>query len=256
MEEPFINNKIKTINLPLKELHYSYKLIIMAIIFGSINQILLSDLIQAKDIGQNSFITGIPFLRNYYLLFPFIFTLLTFYYIYKSYKYYSNEKIIDPTKYSIYDYLIKNKSAFLFTNVIMIFLFFLIYLFLYLPLWSSIYYRLSGHVLVCTFSCTILININAVCERFIYIQSKNYYYKHFMTIKIISMFLFYHNIYSIVWTAWLFHTATECIVSYFISFAYTYILERIEIDLICMKLIKSFKINYNNVDKNKRNFVY
>ena len=68
--------------------------------------------ISRETIGKKSIITGIPIIRNYYFVFPFLLNLI--YFIWCIYKYYTDSSIRNGFENSLFKFLKEIRGAFFF----------------------------------------------------------------------------------------------------------------------------------------------
>jgi len=200
----------------------------IVIILGSILKLVYS--IDPKSIGKNSFLTGIPILRDYNLSFPIILNISLFIWMIILYT--------DPIIHSRMDnninrYLYKNRGAYIITNFVLMILFYIVYFQLYIPLWYEHEFRLSGHVLATLFAGSMLCNLINFCEAYVRVNIKKKPME--VVIKFCKFFL-YHNLYVIVWTVWVYHEAREAVFSFIISFFYTLIINYASLDRLVISL--------------------
>ena len=195
-----------------------------------------------EKIGKKSLITGIPIIRNYYFVFPILLNLI--YFLWCIWKYYTNTSIKTENENSLLKYLKNIRGAFFFTNILLLLTFYALYYLVVLDIYKSLGFKLSGHIIASILSGGMIVNLHNTYEPFII----NYFRLDQSFNKFISyanMFLYYHSIYTIFWSAWIFHQVIELFLAYFISIFALVIVHVINIDELCLNLI-----DFNNSKKN------
>ena len=189
---------------------YYWLLNLVSILLALLFQILLPK--SRKAFKKSSYITGIPIIRNYYFLPPFILNIL--FDIISFYNYIKNHNIKYYFKSNFCYFLRETRCLFIFTNIIILIVFYIYYGFIYIPLKSSTGFKLSGHVLASIFSGAIIINLNCTLESF---SSRGMKSKATIFIQLFNIFLYFHSIYTIFWTCYIYHKMSEILISYFTS---------------------------------------
>jgi hypothetical protein len=226
--------KLKSFGFPTKR--YSNYLILqgLAIVLGSLLKNIYT--LEADYIGRNSFITGFPIIRNYFFLFPGIITVLFFLQLILIF---SHEEVSKHLEYSIIKFFHKTRFGYLFTNFILFLIFYIMLNHLYIPVSNHNGFKLSGHILACMTSGSMLINIQNIAEN---LKSQNIKKKLMDGIKSICNILLFHNLYTIVWTVWVFHHIREAVLSYIIAMFYTFFINSLNIDRLIALLINNKNI--------------
>lgn len=220
--------KLKSIKYNLDRFYEYCLRMAIVIILGSILKLVYS--IDPKSIGKNSFLTGIPILRDYNLSFPIILNISLFIWMIVLY---TDPVIHSQMDHNIYRYLYKNRGGYIITNFVLMILFYIIYFQLYIPLWYEHEFRLSGHVLATLFAGSMLCNLINFCEAYVRVNIKK---KSMDGIIKFCKFLLYHNLYVIVWTVWVYHEAREAVFSFIISLFYTLIINYASLDRLVISL--------------------
>jgi hypothetical protein len=200
--------------------------------------------ITREKVGKTSLITGIPIIRNYYFFFPFMLNLI--YFIWCIRKFYSSNSIKNnyENENSVLKYLKNIRGGFFFTNILLLLTFYALYYLVVLSIYKSFGFKLSGHIIASILSGGMIVNLHNTYEPFI----NNYYGLNPTFNKYISyanLFLYYHSIYTVFWSSWIFHQVIELILAYFISIIALFIVHVINIDELCLILI-----DFNYLRKN------
>lgn len=210
-------------------------------IFGLILKMLMP--MDLKTFGKKSFITGIPFLRNTFFMSPFflqialvVLTVGPFY----------NNKINE--KYSFIKYIHKMNFFYIPSFILKITIFYFIYNNLILAMNNHYYFKISGHFLAAVITSSMLINIRNVSDCFVNQEIKK---KNFTILSRLCMIFIYHNLYTLIYTAWIYHSFSECVISLAIGAFYTLFIEAINFDQLV--LIFLFPKMYNS--KKTKTFV-
>ena len=192
--------------------------------------------ISRTSIGKNSILTGIPIIRNYFFVFPIL--LNTIYFIWCLYKYFSNISIRTRFEKNIFQYLKTIRGAFFFTNIALLLIFYLIYFNVVLYVYKGCGFKLSGHTIASILSGGMIVNLHNTYMPFINLNIDPNFNKY---ISYINMFLYYHSIYTVFWSAWIFHQVTELIIAFFISVISLVLIHVINVDELILNL---FDCNY------------
>jgi hypothetical protein len=188
--------------------------------------------ISRETIGKKSIITGIPIIRNYYFVFPFLLNLI--YFIWCIYKYYTDSSIRNGFENSLFKFLKEIRGAFFFTNILLLLIFYALYYCVVLTTYKSYGFKLSGHVIASILSGGMIVNLHNTYEPFILLRKDPNFNKY---ISYANTFLYYHSIYTIFWSAWIFHQVLELILAYTISVASLVLAHVINIDELLLNLI-------------------
>jgi hypothetical protein len=136
-------------------------------------------------------------------------------------------------------------AGFVFSNIFYIIIFYLLYYKLYKPLFYLNEFKLSGHVLSTLFSGSMIINVRYLSQQ---LYNRNISRGLMKVVSNVSTLLLFHNLYTAIWTVWVFHSLTEVFVSYLIGVFYIMVIYIIDLD----RLILSF-INPNFFPEKSRN---
>lgn len=190
--------------------------------------------ITRDKVGKKSLITGIPIIRNYYFVFPFLLNLIYFFWC--IWKFYGNSSIKTENENSLFKYLKNIRGAFFFTNILLLLTFYSLYYLLVLPIYKSFGFKVSGHIIASILSGGMMVNLLNTYEPFI-----NNYFKLDQTfnkyISYANTFLYYHSIYTVFWSSWIFHKVAEIFFAYIISVFALFFVHVINIDELFLNLI-------------------
>ena len=188
--------------------------------------------ISRESIGKKSILTGIPIFRNYYFVFPVILNLV--YFIWCIFTFYKNQSIKIMYEKSLLKYLKNIRGAFFFTNILLLFIFYILYYFVVLSIYKGYGFKLSGHIIASILSGGMIVNLHNTYEPFINLNLDLNFNKY---ISYANMFLYYHSIYTIFWSSWIFHQVIELGFAYFISVMFLVIAHVINVDELVLNLI-------------------
>jgi hypothetical protein len=220
--------KIKSIKHNLNRF-YGYSLHLgIVIVLGCILKLIYT--FDPNYFGKSSFVTGIPYLRDYILALPLILNISLFIWLLSLF---TNNEINKEMNRSITKYLYKNRACFIVTNLVLLLFFYIIYFQLYIPLWYEHQFKLSGHVLAILFSGSMLCNLIDFCEAYKLFNIKT---KLMSGLVNVCKFLAYHNLYVAVWSVWVYHEAREAIISYILSLVYTLLLNYVSLDRLVISI--------------------
>jgi hypothetical protein len=235
------DNKIIEITLNPSIYYFYWILIGISAFFGQICKIIFR--INWKKFGKKSLITGIPFLRTQFFVFPVFLNLLFFLYLIYMFK--TNNFLINKY-FTLKNFLKKIRFGFLFSNILIFCLFFLLYNFVITPAYKKYQIRISGHITCAIFSGSLLNHLNLLCIEFLLIENnknENIYY-----LILVNRFLLLHNVYSLFWSAYLFHTIFEIVVGFIISIFFILFVHFINFDHLMVMLLE-FNEDNNQYDK-------
>ena len=199
--------------------------------------------ISRESIGKKSILTGIPLIRNNYFVGPLLLNLS--YFIWCIYIFYKNPAIKYKYKNSVLNYLKNIRGAFFFTNGILLMFFYAFYYYISKPYYKSYGFKLSGHTFASILSGGMIVNLHNTYEPFNKLKLDKKDMKFNKYIIMINIFLYYHSIYTIFWSSWIFHTIQELVFAYVISVCALVFLHSINIDELMLKLI-----DFSNPRKN------
>lgn len=212
-------------------IYFSYFLLNgIAIIIGTLCKLFYP--ISRQTIGKNSFLTGIPLLRRYFFLFPF--SMNAVYFIWCIFHYLNNVSIRNKYDHDFIKYLKNIRCGFLFSNITLLIMFYVLYYRVYMPIYHLYGFRLSGHMLSSLLSGAMIVHLVFTYEPFIARNISltfNYYF------RLANIFLYFHSIYTIISTSWIFHTLTELILSFLISMIVIIIIHIVNVDCLMLNLI-------------------
>ena len=185
--------------------------------------------------GKKSIITGIPIIRNYYFVFPML--LNSIYFIWFISKYYTNPSI--RVKYeNIFKYLKIYRGVFFFTNILFLIIFYVLYYLVVLSIYNNYGFKLSGYVIASVLSGGMIVNLHNIYESFI--NNNNIDPNFNKYISYANTFLYYHSIYTIFWSAWIFHQVPELIFAFLISVIFLVFAHVINVDELFLNLIDPY----------------
>lgn len=184
------------------------------------------------SIGKKRLWTGLPIIRNNYFLFPIILNLI--YFIWCIYQYKTNISIRNMFEKSILKYLKEIRCAFFFTNILLLIFFYILYYLVVLSIYNSYGFKLSGHAIASILSGGMIVNLLYTYEPFIKLKISPNFNK---TISYINIFLYYHSIYTIFWSTWIFHKVPELILAFTISIVFLVFAHVINLDELILNLI-------------------
>ena len=196
--------------------------------------------ISRESIGKKSILTGIPIIRNNYFVGPFLLNLT--YFIWSIYIFYKNPYIKAKYRNSVLNYLKHIRGAFFFTNIFLIVIFYSLYYYITIPIFKSYGFKLSGHTIASILSGGMIVNLHNTYEPFSKLNLDNKFNNY---ISMINMFLYYHSIYTIFWSSWIFHTIQELVYAYIISISSLVMIHSVNIDELMLNLF-----DFSNPRKN------
>jgi len=203
----------------------------IVLLFGSFLQFTVPK--DIKWIDKGSYITGIPFLRSWYLSVPAFISLGSM--IYYILCFYNDKGCYEYFNKSLLKFLKKLDCFRFFTNVALFVLFYIIYFTLVQPINKKFNFKISGHVLATVISGSMLLNTLSVSENMYnhkigkpLINSLFYY---------ICLFILAHNTYSIIYTAWIYHHIRESISAFIITSFYAFVVNFMKIDHLVLLTI-------------------
>ena len=215
-------------------------LIGMSIVAGCFLKLLFP--ISRDSIGKKSILTGIPIIRNNYFVLPSFLNLI--YFIFCIYIYFTNTSIRARYERNIFKFLKEIRGAFFFTNVLLLIIFYVLYYLVVLSAYKKYGFKLSGHVIASVLSGGMIVNLHNTYEPFINLKIAPNFNKY---ISYVNMFIYYHGIYTLFWTAWIFHQVKELILAYFISIIFLVIAHVINVDELFLNLIDCYYPRRNPV---------
>ena len=196
--------------------------------------------ISRESIGKKSILTGIPIIRNNYFVGPFLLNLT--YFIWSIYIFYKNPYIKAKYRNSVLNYLKHIRGAFFFTNIFLLMIFYALYYYITIPIFKSYGFKLSGHTIASILSGGMIVNLHNTYEPFSKLNLDNKFNNY---ISVINMFLYYHSIYTIFWSSWIFHTIQELVYAYIISISSLVMIHSVNIDELMLNLF-----DFSNPRKN------
>ena len=221
----YIESKLPKIKNDLKHyINYFLKLGVV-IIIGQILKMIYP--LSQKSVGKTSILTGIYFLRAYYLVAPIIMMIVTLTQILFIKNNFYNEILFQR-------FIKKMNFGFLMTNISLITIFYLLYYTLYIPYAEYSEFKISGHVLAASITGSAILNVRYLSQQ---LYNHKLYRSMMKIISHICTFLLIHNIYTTIWTVWIYHNLREVVVSYFISITYIFIIYLLDIDRLIINLL-------------------
>ena len=201
--------------------------------------------ISRESIGKKSILTGIPLIRNNYFVGPLLLNLS--YFIWCIYIFYKNPSIKYKYQNSVLNYLKNIRGAFFFTNGFLLIIFYALYLYISIPIFKSYGFKLSGHTFASILSGGMIVNLHNTYEPFnkLKLDKKDMNFNKY--IIMINIFLYYHSIYTIFWSSWIFHTIQELVYAYVISVSALVFAHSINIDELMLNLIDFYNPRKNPV---------
>ena len=196
--------------------------------------------ISRESIGKKSILTGIPIIRNTYFVGPFLLNLT--YFIWSIYIFYKNPYIKAKYRNSVLNYLKHIRGSFFFTNIFLLMIFYALYYYITIPTFKSYGFKLSGHTIASILSGGMIVNLHNTYEPFSKLNLDNKFNNY---ISMINMFLYYHSIYTIFWSSWIFHTIQELVYAYIISISSLVMIHSVNIDELMLNLF-----DFSNPRKN------
>ena len=196
--------------------------------------------ISRESIGKKSILTGIPIIRNNYFVGPFLLNLT--YFIWSIYIFYKNPYIKAKYRNSVLNYLKHIRGSFFFTNIFLLVIFYSLYYYITIPIFKSYGFKLSGHTIASILSGGMIVNLHNTYEPFSKLNLDNKFNNY---ISMINMFLYYHSIYTIFWSSWIFHTIQELVYAYIISISSLVMIHSVNIDELMLNLF-----DFSNPRKN------
>ena len=196
--------------------------------------------ISRESIGKKSILTGIPIIRNNYFVGPFLLNLT--YFIWSIYIFYKNPYIKAKYRNSVLNYLKHIRGAFFFTNIFLLVIFYSLYYYITIPIFKSYGFKLSGHTIASILSGGMIVNLHNTYEPFSKLNLDNKFNNY---ISMTNMFLYYHSIYTIFWSSWIFHTIQELVYAYIISISSLVMIHSVNIDELMLNLF-----DFSNPRKN------
>ena len=197
------------------------------------------------EIGKKSIITGIPLIRNNYFVGPIILNLS--YFIWCIYIFYNNTSIRAKYQNSVLYYLKNIRGAYFFTNIFLMIIFYALYLYITIPIYKSYGFKLSGHVIASILSGGMIVNLHNTYEPFGALNLRKFDIKFNKYIFLSNMFLYYHSIYTIFWTSWIFHNIKELVFAYIISVSSLILAHSVNVDELMLNLIDIYNLRKNPV---------
>ena len=196
--------------------------------------------ISRESIGKKSILTGIPIIRNNYFVGPFLLNLT--YFIWSIYIFYKNPYIKAKYRNSVLNYLKHIRGSFFFTNIFLLMIFYALYYYITIPTFKSYGFKLSGHTIASILSGGMIVNLHNTYEPFSKLNLDNKFNNY---ISMINMFLYYHSIYTIFWSSWIFHTIQELVYAYIIAISSLVMIHSVNIDELMLNLF-----DFSNPRKN------
>jgi len=225
-ENTVIRTILKKTGFSARNLIDVLKALFHVCLFGLILKMIIP--MDIKTFGKKSFITGIPFLRSTFFLPPIILHIAL---VFLSLGLFYNNKINE--KYLFTKYLHKLNFLNIPSFILKISIFYFIYHNLILNMNNHYFFKISGHFLATVITSSMLLNIKNISDSFIKQDTKK---KNFTILSQLCIIFIYHNLYSLIFSAWIYHSFLECVISVAIGTFYTLFIEAVNIDqlvLIC-----------------------
>lgn len=221
--------KLSSIKNPLTNNKKNFFAAAIVILIASLMKIFIK-IDRVAFVNYYTYLTGLPFLRNNTLVLPVIINIIAVIEIFLAFSKKKNE--LKDLRFDIF--ISKMKLAYSGTNIGLIIVFFMLYNQLYTPYFEYSAFRLSGHTLAILVKNTILINVMAVCMKFIELNMQR---KHMVIINFCCRFLVFHGLYTLFWTALVYHTFTEMALSFVFAFFYIALVNALSLDNLVMTII-------------------
>ena len=198
--------------------------------------------ISRESIDKKSLLTGIPLIRNNYFVGPILLNLT--YFIWCIYIFYKNPSIKAKYKNSVLNYLKHIRGAFFFTDIFLLIIFYALYYYVTIPINKNYGFKLSGHTIASILSGGMIVNLHNTYEPFSKLKLDMKFNKY---IFMINMFLYYHSIYTIFWSSWIFHNIKELVLAYIITVSTLVFIHSVNIDELFLNLIDLYNPRKNPV---------
>jgi hypothetical protein len=191
--------------------------------------------------GKLSYLTGIPILRNFQLLPPILLQVAI---IIMAFALYNNKRIYE--KYTKTKYFQKLNFLNIFSFIVKIICFYFIYIFLILKIKEVYFIKFSGHILANLFCNSLILSVKNISQHFI---KQGISQRNFTILMNICYFFIWHNLYVLVFTAWIYHSIFECLMSLIIGSFYILVIDFMNFDqifliLFCPKFYNPKKSKY------------
>ena len=170
--------------------------------------------------GDQSYLTGFPFLRNRLQLIEVIGLniLLNVYFYFKS---------------ESFNLLVKLKFAFFFQNCLQLIMFYVILAFIRGLIKTYFGFEFSGHYIICLLAVLVIANIKSTIE---YLNTNEIGVRIF---KYINLFLAFHYFYSLTFTFWIYHTIPEALSGCLVGVLCNYLVSKTNPDDYIIKKLQS-----------------
>ena len=103
-----------------------------------------------------------------------------------------------------------------------------------MPIYKVYGFKISGHTIASILSGGMIVNLHNTYEPFNALKMDPTFNKY---IYYVNAFLYYHSIYTVFWSSWIFHQVPELIVGFTISVFSLVLAHVINIDEIILNLI-------------------
>lgn len=193
-------------------------------------------------------IGGLPiFTKNHILIsiiFNIIFLLNVFYLLIKEKR--SIEKSHNnDLNFNLFKVLTNIRFSYIFKSIISLITFLVLYNFLVIPIKDTLNFKISGHICSTMFANITIISKLNVSDHFLKYNIK---YNIFNLYRKLAYALLLHNIWSLIFTMWLYHSIFECLTAYIISYVCTFIIFSFDIDYILIFILNP-KLTYDKSDR-------
>lgn len=138
-------------------------------------------------------------------------------------------------------FLKKVKFGYIFTNIALFVIFYFLLNHLYIPFNKHNGFKLSGHILAAVFSGAMITNVQNLAHG---LKTQNLKKRLMDGIILFCKFMLFHNLYTCVWTVWVFHLVREVIISLLVSTCYALIINYVDVDRLFWILLTKSKINH------------
>ena len=226
-------NKLDQITTNYKNINTYNKLAAASIFIGVFLKLIFRS--TTKDNFTYSKLSGFPFLSRNYLMTAFFINLIF---------------LINILAILVYDYFNKknqaNESLFLkpLLNLRLCYIFKSLFIWIYfvyvlyenfiLSIYDASKFKISGHYACAMLGNLLLLNVKNLSE---YLESNRIRTKIMRIYSYFIVFIVIHNIWTLVFTCWLYHSVLEAIAGYLVGVISAYILNLIEIDSLIIALV-------------------
>lgn len=226
-------NKLQQITSNYKNINTYNKLAAVSIFVGIFLKLIFRS--TTKDNFTLSVLSGFSFLSRNYLMTAFCINFLFLINILAIliYDYFNNK---GETNESFFLKPILNlRICYIFKSLfIWVYFVYILYGNFIVPVYDLSKFKISGHFACAMLGNLLLLNVKNIAE---YLESKRIRTKIMRIYSYLIVFLVLHNLWTIIFTCWLYHSVLEATAGYLIGVINAYILNLIEIDSLIIALI-------------------